>query len=119
MADHWGPKVTHVVASLNARGQARRTAKYLGALLSGAWVVGAAWAAACLEAGAPVDEAAFEAAGDTAGFGGGPARGRDMAAAAARGEGGGGGALLAGAEVYLAGGRRDTRPGVARFCAPS
>jgi hypothetical protein len=97
-----------VVAALNEQGRARRTIKYLSGLLAGAWVVGSTWAAASLAAGAPAPEGDHEAAGDTAGFEGGPREGREMAAAAAEGGGGGsssGGArLLEGLEMYLAGG---------------
>jgi len=94
IVDHWQPSVTHVICTLSADGRARRTVKYLAGLLIGAWVVGADWVGACLEEGAPVDEGAFEATGDTAGFEGAPRRGREEGRA---------GRLLAGVEVYLAG----------------
>jgi hypothetical protein len=60
-------KVTHVVARLDASGRAPRTIKYMCALLTGQWVVSAAWADACLSASAPVPEGPHEACGDDKG----------------------------------------------------
>lgn len=95
--------MTHVICSLGPDAAARRTIKYLSALLAGAWVVSSDWAAACLAAGSPVGEGPYEAAGDTAGFTGGPAAGRRAAAAR---EGGGRCKLFEGLEFYIAGERR-------------
>ena len=56
--------VTHVVAALDDAGRARRTMKYMCALLTGQWIVSPAWTQACLASRSAVPEAAHEARGD-------------------------------------------------------
>jgi hypothetical protein len=94
----WSPAVTHVVASVDGSGRAKRTMKYLCALLEGQWVVGPAWVAACAAKGSPAPEAAHQARGDDRGAAcdGAPAAARARAAA-------GGEPLFAPLRVHLAG----------------
>lgn len=35
----WSPKVTHLITGVDEKGQAKRTLKYLCALLTGQWIV--------------------------------------------------------------------------------
>lgn len=72
LRQHWGqppqfqPRIGASPNSASPRAAAhsprhsRRTFKYLMGILTGAWVVDADWAAACLARCTPVEEGAFE-----------------------------------------------------------
>ena len=61
----WSSDVTHVVALVDDQRRAPRTVKLMCGVLTGTWVVTPSWVAACLAAGAPVDETAYEVVGMT------------------------------------------------------
>eukprot|EP00743_Colponemidia_sp_Colp-15_P009765 GILK01010690.1.p1 GENE.GILK01010690.1~~GILK01010690.1.p1 ORF type:complete len:349 (-),score=59.40 GILK01010690.1:117-1163(-) len=75
VADRFDSQVTHLLVSTNKRGLARRTMKYLFAILAGKWIVNTEWVHRSLQVGAPVDESEFEVEGDLSCLGG-PRRGR-------------------------------------------
>ncbi|KAH7352842.1 hypothetical protein KP509_19G066200 [Ceratopteris richardii] len=72
----WSPNVTHLIAGVDGQGAARRTMKYLMAILDGKWIVKSEWMTACLEAGNPVNEELYEITIDIHGTIGGPKQGR-------------------------------------------
>ncbi|KAI5072519.1 hypothetical protein GOP47_0012625 [Adiantum capillus-veneris] len=72
----WSSNVTHVIAGVDEQGAARRTMKYLMAILEGKWILNMEWVAACLEAGNPVSEEPYEIGVDIHGALGGPKQGR-------------------------------------------
>lgn len=76
----WSSNVTHVIAGTDPHGAARRTMKFLMAILEGKWVVKMAWLAACIEAGKPVSEEPFEIKTDIHGAMEGPKKGRQRVA---------------------------------------
>jgi hypothetical protein len=88
--------VTHVVAGLDESGRAKRTMKYMCALLTGQWIVSPAWARACLASRSAVPEAAHEARGDDRG-------GSSNAAAVHRQRLRSSGGVFAGLKVHLTG----------------
>ncbi|CAK9233632.1 unnamed protein product [Sphagnum troendelagicum] len=79
----WSSNVTHVIAGTDEQGAARRTLKYLMAILEGKWIVQADWMLACMAAGHGIKEDAFEVKSDIHGTIHGPKRGRALAAAKA------------------------------------
>ena len=56
-----------MVAATDESGRAKRTMKYMCALLTGQWVVSPAWTQACLSSKSAVPEAVHEARGDDRG----------------------------------------------------
>lgn len=76
----WSSNVTHVIAGTDLHGAARRTMKFLRAILEGKWIVKLEWLAACIEAGKPVSEETFEIGTDIHGAIEGPKQGRLLAA---------------------------------------
>lgn len=62
--DGFGPKVTHLILPTTNDRIAKRTQKYLLAMLSGLWIVTLGWVEECLRRGRLVQEAPFEVAGD-------------------------------------------------------
>ncbi|CAK9277059.1 unnamed protein product [Sphagnum jensenii] len=79
----WSSNVTHVIAGTDEQGAARRTLKYLMAILEGKWIVQADWMLACIAAGHGIKEDVFEVKSDIHGTIHGPKRGRALAAAKA------------------------------------
>eukprot|EP01018_Ginkgo_biloba_P040147 Gb_04292 [translate_table: standard] len=80
MSNTWSSEVTHVIAGTDENGAAKRTSKFLMAILEGKWVVNIDWIAACTKAGFPVDEGPFEVTHDVHGVYTGPKHGRVLAA---------------------------------------
>ncbi|MCO5610330.1 hypothetical protein L7F22_064566 [Adiantum nelumboides] len=80
VSEAWSSNVTHVIAGVDQQGAARRTMKYLMAILEGKWILTMEWLAACLEVGNPVSEEPYEIAIDIHGALGGPKQGRLVAA---------------------------------------
>eukprot|EP00250_Pteridium_aquilinum_P013046 c21097_g1_i1 orf=110-3070(+) len=76
----WSSSVTHVIAGTDLHGAARRTMKYLMAILEGKWILKLEWLAACIETGKPVSEEPFEIGIDIHGVVEGPKRGRLLVA---------------------------------------
>ncbi|GAB4814502.1 hypothetical protein N2152v2_001548 [Parachlorella kessleri] len=75
VSSKWGPRVTHVICG-TVDGAARRTYKYLMAVLSSKRVMTEGWLEACLAGGQAVDEELYEVARDVNGAEGGPAASR-------------------------------------------
>ncbi|GBG89137.1 hypothetical protein CBR_g48844 [Chara braunii] len=75
----WSPAVTHLVAGINTRKRAKRTLKFMFAVLHGQWVLSPQWLVACKEAGKRVAEEPFEVIGELHGTTGGPSQGRSTA----------------------------------------
>ena len=61
VAPRWEPGVTHVVCGVTRAGAARRTFKFLMAVLGARWVVAPSWLAACEAAAGAVPEEPHEA----------------------------------------------------------
>lgn len=61
VAPRWEPGVTHVVCGVTHAGAARRTFKFLMAVLGARWVVAPSWLAACEAAAGAVPEEPHEA----------------------------------------------------------
>lgn len=62
--DGFGAKVTHLILPTTDGRIAKRTQKYLLAMLNGLWIVTLGWVEECLRRGRLVREAPFEVAGD-------------------------------------------------------
>lgn len=87
-----------MVAAVDESGRARRTMKYMCALLTGKWVVSPAWTQTCAASQSAVPEAAHEARGDE--------RGGSPGAAAAHRQrllGRGGSRIFEGLKMHLTG----------------
>eukprot|EP00850_Spirogloea_muscicola_P021714 SM000259S08736 [mRNA] locus=s259:65456:69273:+ [translate_table: standard] len=76
LAKDWTASVTHVITGTDADGRAKRTLKYLTAILNGRWIVSLNWLDACTAAGRPVKEGPFELRKDIHDMVGGPRQGR-------------------------------------------
>eukprot|EP00850_Spirogloea_muscicola_P017464 SM000150S01723 [mRNA] locus=s150:226547:230215:+ [translate_table: standard] len=76
LAKEWTASITHVITGTDADGRAKRTLKYLTAILNGRWIVSLNWLHACTAAGRPVKEGPFELQRDIHDMMGGPRQGR-------------------------------------------
>eukprot|EP00850_Spirogloea_muscicola_P020592 SM000220S07071 [mRNA] locus=s220:100073:103662:- [translate_table: standard] len=76
LAKDWTASVSHVITGTDADGRAKRTLKYLTAILNGRWIVSLNWLDACTAAGRPVKEGPFELQKDIHDMVGGPKQGR-------------------------------------------
>ncbi|KAH7434422.1 hypothetical protein KP509_06G016800 [Ceratopteris richardii] len=72
----WSSNVTHLIAGVDEHGAAKRTMKYLMAILNGKWILKPEWLNACIEAGNHVCEEPFEINVDIHGTIQGPKQGR-------------------------------------------
>ncbi|CAM6095452.1 unnamed protein product [Calypogeia fissa] len=81
VAKRWSLNVTHVITGTDEQGGAKRTLKFLLALLQGRWIVKSEWMSACLSAGHIIGEDQYEVTSDINGCIGGPQRSRARAAA--------------------------------------
>ncbi|BBM96708.1 BRCA1-associated RING domain protein 1 [Marchantia polymorpha subsp. ruderalis] len=75
----WSSAVTHVITWTDEQGAAKRTLKYLLAMLEGKWIVRIDWINECLSRMRPVPEDLYLVTCDVNGFYGGPCLSRHLA----------------------------------------
>ncbi|KAG6549133.1 hypothetical protein Mapa_009359 [Marchantia paleacea] len=75
----WTSAVTHVITGTDEQGAAKRTLKYLLAMLEGKWIVRMDWINECISRMKPVAEELYLVTCDVNGFFGGPCLSRHLA----------------------------------------